>query len=189
LRCDCRASDDLTSRQWLAGGHGASHGALDKRSEAVWRDPVGLGGDEAAAGAEPARLLEVVDAVLAEGDAEAGPRGGGGRERAGGARRVAAGVRDGALGDDVVVVGAGEDRVRGHVEDSLVARRCAVQERHLDTEHRRGHRPPRHRLGRSSSEGWQKAARELHELGEEVAAASDSGCLRSRAGLRPCFRL
>ncbi|KAL5683714.1 hypothetical protein ACJX0J_010099, partial [Zea mays] len=62
----------------------------------------GLIGDEATLGAELARLLEVVDAVLAEGDVEAGPRGGGGGggERVG-ARGVAAGVRDGALGDDV----------------------------------------------------------------------------------------
>jgi hypothetical protein len=77
------------------------------------------------------------------------------------------------------------------VEDSLVARRCAVQERHLDAEHRRGHRPRRRRLGRSSSEGWQKAARGLRELGEEVAAASDSGCLRSCAGkgLRGCLNV
>lgn len=51
------------------------------------------------------------------------------------------------------------------MEDSLVARRFAVQERHLDAEHRRGHRPRRRRLGRSSSEGWQKTARGLRELG------------------------
>ena len=82
-----------------------------------------LGGDEAAVGAELARLLEVVDAVLAEGDVEAWPRGGGGGGGGGervGARGVAAGVGDGALGDDVVVVGAGEQRGGGRVEERLV---------------------------------------------------------------------
>jgi hypothetical protein len=105
----------------------------------------GLRGDEAALGAELARLLEVVDAVLAEGDVEAGPRGGsGGGERVG-ARGVAAGVRDGALGDDVVVVGAGEERGGSRVDEGLAGHRGAVEERHLDAEHRRGDRSRRHR--------------------------------------------
>jgi hypothetical protein len=106
----------------------------------------GLIGDEATLGAELARLLEVVDAVLAEGDVEAGPRGGGGGggERVG-ARGVAAGVRDGALGDDVVVVGAGEEHGGGRVDEGLAGHRGAVEERHLDAEHCRGDRSRRHR--------------------------------------------
>lgn len=148
----------------------------------------GLGGDEAAVGAELARLLEVVDAVLAEGDVEAGPRGGGGGGERVGARRVAAGVRDGALGDDVVVVGAGEERGGGRVEERLVGRRGAVEERHLDAEHCRGHRPRRLRRGcrgthrrkvREGGEGFgERAGRR-----SGTAAGSRQHCSSERLGL------
>ncbi|KXG19869.1 LOW QUALITY PROTEIN: hypothetical protein SORBI_3010G127700 [Sorghum bicolor] len=90
--------------EWSGGG---ALDERDNRSEPVERDPIGPchGGDEAAVGAELARLLEVVDAVLAEGDVEAWHRGGGGGAGGGeriGARGVAAGIGNGALGDDVV---------------------------------------------------------------------------------------
>ncbi|KAG0514078.1 hypothetical protein BDA96_10G158800, partial [Sorghum bicolor] len=84
--------------EWSGGG---ALDERDNRSEPVERDPIG----PAAVGAELARLLEVVDAVLAEGDVEAWHRGGGGGAGGGeriGARGVAAGIGNGALGDDVV---------------------------------------------------------------------------------------